>query len=633
MAAGTTAQASQLARATIAFLRRYAPFSEMDDASVAFVAGRAKLGYYQQGAAVIGPHSGAARTLFIIQRGHARARVPDSGPAAAGFEFGPGELFPINAVLGARATTRLYEAAEDLFCYELDVADVQTLLGSSPPFQRFCARHIDSLLQQERRALRAAYVAQTVTDRPLLQPLASAVRRAPVTCSPETPLRQALQHMQAQHVGAIVVVDAEGAPEGIFTERDLVRHGATGRLTLEDPISAYMTPAPISLPATATLYEAALVMARHGVRHLLVCDGRKLAGVVSERGLFALQRQSMREVIAAIEVAHDLDGLQRAAAEIRTLARGMLAQGVSAEPLTQLIATLNDRLAERILVLEAARHDLTGIAFSWLALGSEGRHEQTFASDQDNAIVFEAEGSADAARARLLPFAGAVNVTLDACGFPLCEGDIMARNPRWCLAAAEWRMRFGEWIRNPHPEALLNANIFFDFRPLWGEAALAGDLRAWLSAVTHDDQRFLRMMAQNALESRPPLGFFGDVQTSGEGAEAGTIDLKAQGTRIFTDAGRIFALATGADVQNTAARLRHAGAVRRVPAEETEAVVEAFYFLVLLRLRREHLDSPDGPRRPRIDPRTLNELDRRILKEALRLATKVQQRLALDFQL
>jgi CBS domain-containing protein len=631
--APATTQPPQLARATIAFLRRYAPFNEMEDASLAFVAARAKLGYHPQDAVVIGPHGGVVQTLFIAQRGHVRARAPDAAPGTVAFEFAPGEMFPIDAVLAARPTTRLYEAAEDLFCYELDAADVQSLLGASAQFQRFCTRYMDSLLQQERRALRAAYAAQTVSDRPLLQPLSSAIRRAPVTCGPETPLHEALERMHAQRIGAILVVDAEDAPQGIFTERDLVRHAATGRLALEGPISAYMTPDPISLPATATLYEAALVMARRGVRHLLVCDGRKLVGVVSERSLFALQRQSMREVVAAIEVAHDLEGLQRAAAEIRALARGMLAQGVSAEPLTQLIATLNDRLAERILALEAARHDLGGVRFCWLALGSEGRHEQTFSSDQDNAIVFDADRPADAVRARLLPFADAVNVTLDACGFPLCKGDIMARNPRWCLAAAEWRMRFGEWIRNPHPEALLNANIFFDFRPLWGEAALAGDLRTWLSAVTSDDQRFLRMMAQNALESRPPLGFFGDVQTSGEGAEAGTIDLKVQGTRIFTDAGRIFALATGADVQNTAARLRHAGAVRKVPVEETEAVVDAFYFLVLLRLRHEHLDSPDGPRRPRIVPRTLNELDRRILKEALRLATKVQQRLALDFQL
>jgi CBS domain-containing protein len=140
-------------------------------------------------------------------------------------------------------------------------------------------------------------------------------------------------------------------------------------------------------------------------------------------------------------------------------------------------------------------------------------------------------------------------------------------------------------------------------------------------------------MAQNALESRPPLGFFGRVQTSGKGAEVGTIDLKAQGTRIFIDAARVFALATGAEVQNTAARLRHAGAVRRVPEEETEAVVDAFYFLLLLRLRHEHLDPPAGPRGRRIDPRTLNELDRRILKEALGLGARVQRRLALDFRL
>jgi len=631
--AAATTPPPQLARATVDFLRRYAPFNEMDEASLAFVATRAKLGYYAAGASAVGPHSGPARTLFIVQRGHVRAHAPAAPAEGAGFEFGPGEMFPINAVLGARATTRDYAATEDLFCYELDAPDVQWLLGASPPFQRFCARHVDSLLQQERRALRATYAAQAVTDRPLLQPLASAIRRAPVTCAPETPLRQALERMQAQRIGAIVIVDADGAPLGIFTERDLVRHAAGGDLALADPISRYMTREPIHLPATATLYEAALAMARRGVRHLLVCDGGRLAGVVSERSLFALQRQSMREVIAAIEVAGDPDALQRAASEIRALARGMLAQGVGAEPLTQLIATLNDRLAARILALEAARHDLAGIRWCWLALGSEGRHEQTFASDQDNAIVFDADGPAEAVRARLLPFAAAVNATLDACGFPLCKGDIMARNPKWCLAAAEWRVRFGEWIRNPHPEALLNANIFFDFRPLWGESALADDLRAWLSAMTRDDQRFLRMMAQNALESRPPLGFFGGVQTSGEGAEAGTLDLKVQGTRIFTDAARIFALATGAEVQNTGARLRHAGSVRRVPAEETEAVVEAFYFLVLLRLRHEHLDSPAGPRKPRIDPRALNELDRRILKEALRLATKVQQRLALDFQL
>jgi CBS domain-containing protein len=250
--AAPASQAPQVARATIEFLCRYAPFNEMDDASLALVATRAQIGYYAAGTAAIGPDSGPARTLFIVRRGHVRARTPEAPPDAASFEFGPGEMFPINAILAGRATTRRYEAVEDLFCYELDAADVQQLLGASPPVQRFCARQVDSLLQQERRALRATYAARAVSDRPLLQPLASAIRRAPVTCSPTTPLRQALELMQAQRIGAIAVVDAEGAPQGIFTERDLVRHAATGRLAQDHPISTYMTADPLGLPATAT---------------------------------------------------------------------------------------------------------------------------------------------------------------------------------------------------------------------------------------------------------------------------------------------------------------------------------------------------------------------------------------------
>jgi len=82
-------------------------------------------------------------------------------------------------------------------------------------------------------------------------------------------------------------------------------------------------------------------------------------------------------------------------------------------------------------------------------------------------------GTAEAARRPFLEFADEVNRGLDACGFPLCKGDIMARNPKWCLPLEGWRAVFDDWIRNPEPKALLNAAIFFDLRPLAGEAQLA----------------------------------------------------------------------------------------------------------------------------------------------------------------
>jgi CBS domain-containing protein len=628
-------EATQLLQATTEFLRRHAPFNEMDDAALQLLASSAKLGYYGKGTVVVEPASGVAGTLYIIQRGHVHATAP-GGSEGNRIEWGPGECFPISAVVAGRATTMRYEAVEDLFAYEIGADTTQQLMASSPPFQRFCTRHMGSLLAQAAAQLRNTYSQQQVGSDSLLTPLGATIRRKPVTCAPETSLAEALQTMQRHKVSAIIVVDAAGAPRGIFTERDLVRHTAAGEVDRARPITAYMTPEPIGLPVTATASEAALLMAQRNIRHLLILDEERLAGVVSERGLFALQRLSMREVTQMIDAADTAAELRSGAAEIRALAKNLLAQGIGAEQLTQIIAALNDKLTQRILALEAARHDLAGLRFCWLALGSEGRHEQTFATDQDNAIIFAAEaGAEEAARGCLLPFARAVNEMLDACGFPLCKGDIMASNPEWCLSAAEWRERFGRWIRAPLPDALLNATIFFDFRALWGETALARELREWLRDSTRDDQRFLRMMAANALQSEPPLGFFGDIVTSGEKGRRGTVDLKAQGSRVITDVARIYALATAVESPSTATRLRQAGAALRIRAEETEAVVDAFYFLLLLRLR--HQDESDAAagavEANRLNPRDLNDLDMRILKESFRQARKLQRRLALDYKL
>jgi CBS domain-containing protein len=303
-----------------------------------------------------------------------------------------------------------------------------------------------------------------------------------------------------------------------------------------------------------------------------------------------------------------------------------------------LIASLNDRLCRRILALEAPRHDLAGVRFCWISLGSEGRLEQTFATDQDNGIIFDSNSlSADEARGRLLPFAQAVNAMLDECGFPLCKGNIMAGNRAWCLHVEEWREKFGSWIRDPVPQALLHSNIFYDFRALWGEEFLSQSLRDWLAGEVREDQRFLRAMAVNAMQARPPLGLLADFVTSGQGSERHTIDLKAEGTRPFVDAARILALASGLKQTNTAERLRKAGERLLTPKDEINGMVDAFHFILLMRLRHQHReqrkDLTPGNNPNRIDPDSLNELDRRILKEAFRQARRLQQRLALDYQL
>ena len=112
-----------------------------------------------------------------------------------------------------------------------------------------------------------------------------------------------------------------------------------------------------------------------------------------------------------------------------------------------------------------------------------------------------------------------------------------------------------------------------------------------------------------------------------------SIELKVYGVRLFVDAARIYALAQGLPQTNTVERLRAAGPGTRMSAEVVEATVAAFLAIQQLRLRNQaSQDALSEDTANRINPDKLNELDRHILKESLRLARRLQQRLALDYQ-
>jgi len=327
-----------------------------------------------------------------------------------------------------------------------------------------------------------------------------------------------------------------------------------------------------------------------------------------------------------------LDEAPRLAERIDEFLRDLAARDLSGRLLTRLISAFNDRLSLRVIELTARRHRLPAVSWCWLALGSEGRHEQTFISDQDNGLVFSAADrhEADALRQLFLPFAQDVNRRLADCGFTLCTGGIMAGNPLWCLSLDEWRQQFFEWVRRPEPQALLNATIFFDLRPLHGDADLGETLRSLLLSLTVETPAFLHLMATNALQASVPLNFRGEV--AGESGESGEqVDLKKFGSRIFVDAARIFALSDGARAVNTSARLRDAGLAAGLQADEIVAVDAAFSHILRLRLGHQIGAGPEGGNG--VPLASLNDVDRAILKESLKQARRLQQRLKLNYGL
>jgi CBS domain-containing protein len=172
--------------------------------------------------------------------------------------------------------------------------------------------------------------------------------------------------MRAQRIGSMVISGADQVPLGILTTVDVLEKIAEPQTNVDAPVASVMTPHPVTLEEEATLVDAAVMMARYGIRHVIVTRDGRPTGVVSERDLFARQRTGLRSTAERIHAAQSADELVATGADIRALAHHLLARGVGAEQLTAMVSALNDALTRRLI-------DLCARTMRWKEAGAGSR--------------------------------------------------------------------------------------------------------------------------------------------------------------------------------------------------------------------------------------------------------------------
>ncbi len=631
-----------LRAAARAFLQRFPPFAQMEGPHLDAFAAMLKLAYFPHGERLCGPDDGVPQALYIIKSGLVEGRRQ--------MQLTPGEVFPVGALSARRPVVNTYSAVGDVFCWSMRPEDFDQMRALSPVFADFCTRRMAALIDLAREAYQAEF-ARLNAQRTLAGVPLSQVMRSPVVTVPlHQSLADALGLMHERHVGSVVIVDEAGAPAGILTEKDLLARVLLPRLPLETPISQVMTRSMLCLPPETPAGQALLQMAALSQRHIPIVAQGRLLGLVTERDLFSLQGRGVSAINQAIQRAGRLEEFQAVARDIQAWSRVLVGQGLAAGLITGLVSRLNDRLTQRIILHSAQAQGVALDHWCWLALGSEGREEQTIATDQDNALLIE--DGFEALKPRLLEMAAQVNETLAACGYPLCKGQMMAREPELCLSRQQWRERFRRWIDSGSPQALLLAKTCFDFRPLFGRADLCETLRQEVVAQAAGQPRFLKQMSDSALMFSPPATWTGGLFNSLLGPEPERIDLKLKGTACFVDAARVLALAHGLLQTGTVARFEALAQGGHADAADCRNWIDAFLFIQQQRLRVQHRALAQAEPESRvglawpalslpaqmsegnpneIQVSELSDLERRILKEAFRQARKLQQRLALDY--
>jgi CBS domain-containing protein len=466
------------------------------------------------------------------------------------------------------------------------------------------------------------------------------VRGPAVTCRADGTVGEAARLMSTRGVGSVIVAGDDGTPLGIVTDRDLRGKVLAQGLPPSTPVSAVMSSPVVAIEPDRFAFDALLEMTRRNLHHLGVMEEGRLLGVVSSHDFLLLQGAHPVALVRQIEAQGSVEGLAAVAGQIPTIVRRVAREGVGALELARLVAEFNDRLVRRAVelgegTLAAAGGGGPPVAYSWLALGSEGRREQTFKTDQDNGLVYEdpPEDVATETAAYFARLGQSVGASLVQLGFPPCEGGYMASNPRWCQPASVWRQYFDSWMSTPHPERLLDAAILFDLRPVAGQGAPGEALWSWVCEQAPTRTLFLRHMAWDAVQRTPPLGLFGRFVVERSGPHQGTLDLKARGVFPVTQAMRVYALSLGLRETNTVDRLHAIGREGVLSASQVSELRDAYEVLLRLRLAHQIARVEAGlPPDNLVDPRTFSKVDRLLLREAFRTLGWLQSMLADRFQ-
>jgi len=605
------------------------PFSEMKRENVELFIKGCDEQYYEPGEVIIDPSSGVARYLYFIRQGSVSGQRSVEHGEPIYFELDAGEMFSIGSVLTNRPVSTIYKSIGDTFCLQFPASKINEFGIQSPTFIDYLKNNFHAILQKSQENLRQHFAAKAAEAQLHQNTLESLVTREPVSVLPQTPLREALTVMDDLRIGSILVADESRQLKGILTRHDLLKRIVLAEIDLSRPIADVMTTDIKTLEANDTVEMAGHLMMQAGIRHVPILKDNRTIGLISERDLFSIQRFSVSNISAAIHGATTLAALVRAAEHIREYSKNLLSQGVTGHRLTSLVSYLNDLLTSQLIAITLPKFNIDPNQFCWLALGSEGREEQTIATDQDNALVLSDDVS-DAALQQYLTFARQVNEGLDKCGFPLCKGNVMASNPDYCRRQRDWIKRCAGWIEAGSPQDLLDSSIFFDFRPLSGNASLAQGVADYVSMAAAATPRFVALLATNAMNWKVPLTMFGGLDTTDRDGKQ-TLDLKKNGTALVVDFARIYALANKITARNTKERLEAIAQLPRFGQAKGQDWVATFEFLQTLRLKAQ-IDHEGVEGNPNaLDVAKLSSVDKVVLKAAYNVSKTMQQRLSLDY--
>ena len=610
-------------------LARFAPFEALPDELLDLVAERVDVAYFKAGTEIL-QREQEIHDLYYIRSGAIEIYRRNG---ALHNRLEEGDIFGHFSLLRNHRAHFPVKAIEDTLVYLIPDEVFQQLCTGDEQFADF--------VELEQPRLKTVVEKRAGDEGVMTTRVRKMITRPPVVVEASVSVQQAAQAITEAYATAVLVLgepddnprynvtDAAGNARrllGILTDSDFRSRVVAGGLPPETPVGEVVEGLPFMVQSDETLQEAMLLMLRNNLQHLPVLHRRQPIGILHISDIVRHQTHTSLYLVERIFTQDSAEALARLLPDVRQSFVRMVDEGADSQMIGSALSTIGRSFTRRLLELGEAELGPPPVPYSFMALGSMARNEQSIVTDQDNALVLDDSFDPAAHDGYFEALGKFVSDGLAACGYTYCTGDIMATNPRWRQPLKNWKRLFSDWIENPTPERLLHSSIFFDLDSVSGDESLVTQLQDLVAEEAPRSPLFLAAMARNASNRTPPLGFFRNFVMEKDGKQNNTINVKRRGTAPMVDLIRVHALACGSSAQNSFDRLDDIARTDLLPSGVGDRIRYALEFISMVRIRHQAIAlKRDHPPSNSIDPENISSTERHNLKDAFQLLSDAQK--------
>ncbi len=596
-----------------ALIAGYAPFDSLGPDSLHRVAEAAQVNRYRSGEVVLDAFVEATTEVFLVIAGqvdlwndHDRVdEEPDE-------QLGPGGVFGFSAMLTERSVGPRAVAATGSTIARMP-GELVAPAFTSRRGVRFLA---ESVLTAGRRGASSG-------GPPTYSSVDELITTAPVEIAADATVAEAARLMTERTSSYVAVRRSDGG-FGLVTDELLRRRVLTAGLPVGTPVEAIMEPSGPTATLGDSAAEALILMLDHDAEVLLVTDrSGALRGAVAHRDFAVSSTTGGVSLHEQLRRAATIDELERRAKRVPEVLGDLLTRGLASGRVIAVYSAILDTIVRRAIGLTfASRPDLSVDAFTWLALGSNGRREAILSSDVDSAVAF----SDHVSDAEIL---GYREVFVDVCavlaraGLSSDDHGATAQHSLFARTNAQWRAAAREWLAKPaENNGAVMTSLLVDGRPIHGDPGLPAVTRVFGDLRRH--RGTMRLLLEESLARRARLGSFRGLL----GRRAGRFDIKNDAVLPIVNLARWAALSVGSAALPTTERLQAAAGSAMLPEDQATTLVEVFEVLQRLRLRYQILQLQAGTHPTDVvEMDQMSPIDRSIVAQAVREIAAVQKRM------